>query len=170
MSTTKPQLALIAALDRHHLIGAEGDMPWHLPADLQHFKALTLNHTVIMGRRTFASIGRALPKRRNIVLSRQSAFSAPNCETAHSLEEALRLCADEDKVFVIGGGALYRAAIAQADVLHLTHIDGEFQGDTYFPALDPALWQAQPRAHHSADADNAYSMDFIDYLRRKHGS
>jgi len=126
-------VSLIAACDRHGLIGRAGDLPWRLPADLAHFKRLTLGKPVIMGRRTWASLGRPLPGRRNIVVTRQPGYAAPGAEVAASPAAALALAADAAEVMVIGGAQLYAACASRADRLYLTRVEGEFTGDTWFP-------------------------------------
>lgn len=139
--SAKVALEFVVCLARNGVIGSNGAMPWHFRADLQHFKALTTGHSVLMGRRTLQSIGRVLPNRRNIVLTSQPEavnreFPAAVC--VGSVQEALQLCADshEDKLMVIGGGQLYRELLPQASVLHLTVIDRDFAGDTYFPSRE----------------------------------
>lgn len=132
------ELHIIAAIDRNRAIGFGGDMVYHLSADLKRFKALTLGYPVVMGRRTFESLPKgALPGRRNIVITRNAAYSAPNIETAPSLEAALALCSDAEKTFIIGGGEIYSQALPLADVLDLTEIDDAApDADTFFPPFD----------------------------------
>ncbi len=139
-------LSIIAAMDRSRVIGRNGSIPWHLPDDLAHFRALTMGHTVLMGRKTFESIGRALPGRRNIVLSRQG-FEHPECESASSWEEALSLCAPEENVFVIGGEQLYIRALPDAQRLYVTMVDAFFSGDTFFPAFSPDEFRLVSKRH-----------------------
>jgi dihydrofolate reductase len=131
-------VTIVVAVGSGGVIGADGRMPWHLPEDLRHFRALTLGHTVVMGRRTFESIGRPLDGRRNIVLTRQPEWHHEGVETARSLEEALAL---SDDVFVIGGGEVYREAMPLADRIYLTRVEGTWVGDTFFPTIDPAAWE-----------------------------
>jgi len=127
-------LALIVAVARNGVIGRDGGLPWHIPEDLKHFKRTTTGHTIIMGRRTHESLGRALPKRRNIVVTRQADADFAGCETAHSLEEAIALARSTDECpFVIGGASLYQEALPIATELHLTTVDQDVEGDTYFP-------------------------------------
>ncbi len=126
------QLELIVCAARNNVIGLDGKIPWHLKADLQHFKALTMGHPMVMGRRTFESIGRALPGRRNLVLSSHE-LKVPGIERVGSLAQALALCASVSRLFVIGGERLYREALPQARVLHITRLEGDFAGDTFFP-------------------------------------
>lgn len=138
-------------------------MPWHLPEDLRFFKATTLGHPVIMGRKTYASIGRALPGRRNVVVSRQANLQIDGVEIAHSLEAAVALCAEATEVFVIGGGELYALALPLATRMVLTEIDTELAGDTYFPAWDPTQWKEVARQPGPAEA--ALRFSFVDYCR-----
>lgn len=161
MST--PRISLIAALARNRVIGAGNRMPWHLPEDLRFFKATTLGHPVIMGRKTYASIGRALPGRRNVVVSRQANLQIDGVEIAHSLEAAVALCAEATEVFVIGGGELYALALPLATRMVLTEIDTELAGDTYFPAWDPTQWKEVTRQLGPTDA--ALRFSFVDYCR-----
>ena len=138
-------------------------MPWHLPEDLRFFKATTLGHPVIMGRKTYGSIGRALPGRRNVVVSRQANLQIDGVEIAHSLEAAVALCAEATEVFVIGGGELYALALPLATRMVLTEIDTELAGDTYFPAWDPTQWKEVARQAGPAEA--ALRFSFVDYCR-----
>ena len=147
------RISLIAAMDRNRVIGHDNDLPWHLPADLMWFKKNTLGKPILMGRRTFESIGRPLPGRTNIVLTRDKTFKADGCIVVHDIEEALRTASDdvseveEGEVVVIGGGQLFELLIDIADLLYLTRIDADFEGDTFFPAIESdewsVLWQEQ---------------------------
>lgn len=135
-----PGPTLVAALTRGRVIGAEGGIPWHLPEDLRHFKQLTTGATVIMGRGTFDSIGRALPGRRTIVITRSPTWSAPGVETAGSVDEALERAAPE-QIFIAGGAQIYALALPRADRMVLSHVHLDVPGDTYFPEWDPAHWR-----------------------------
>jgi len=147
-----PRVYLVAAVARNGVIGSQGQLPWHLPEDLKHFRKITLGHPVIMGRRTWESLGKPLPGRENVVISRRSGFEAPGASVASSLEAAIALCAGEPAVFVIGGAEIYAAALALADGLVLTEIDAEYPGDTYFPRWDRTAWRAtQKETHATAD-------------------
>ena len=140
-------LALIVAYARNRVIGRDGAMPWHYRDDLQHFKRVTLGHPILMGRRTYESIGRSLPGRRNLVLTRQAGYTAEGCEVFSSLEDALSAARRTDDLpFVIGGAALYRLALPQVTHLYLTEIQEEVQGDTYFPEIDEQAWQETERS------------------------
>ena len=135
-------LALIVAWARDGVIGKDGGLPWHEPEDLAHFKRLTMGHAIVMGRKTFESIGRPLPGRRNIVLTRDPHFSAEGCEVYTNLEEALAAARETDACpFVIGGAGIYALALPRATLLHVTEIDAEVEGDTHFPPLDASRWE-----------------------------
>lgn len=153
-------VTLVVAMDLRGVIGRAGGLPWRLPDDLRRFKALTLGKSVIMGRKTFESIGRPLPQRRNIVVTRDPRFAAPGIEVAASLEAALVLCRQEPEVMVIGGAEIYRAALPSADKIELTRVESEVDGDVHFPALDPAEWRESAREYHPADARHVYPMSF----------
>lgn len=157
----QPMLSLIVAAGERNEIGKDGGMPWHLPADLKHFKEITLGKPIIMGRRTHESIGKALPGRRNIVVSRDPGYRAAGCEVAHSLQEALPLAGNAPEIMVIGGALLYQEALPLAGRIYLTRIGGRFEADTYFPALDTTEWQEKQRIHRPADERNPCACDFI---------
>lgn len=158
-----PRVLIIAAIAANGVIGAQGVLPWRLPEDLRHFKALTLGHPVIMGRRTWDSLGRALPGRENIVITRRAGFDAPGAHVATSLAQALAACAGRPKAFVIGGGEIYAEALGIADELLLTEIDASFEGDARFPDFDRKHWQEVARVPHPLAAGPAFS--FVRYLR-----
>lgn len=161
-----PRVTLVVAATDHGVIGKDGGMPWHLPADLAHFKRLTLGHPIVMGRRTYASIGRALPGRLNVVVTRDRSFAAPGVTVAHSFDEAVSACGDAPEAMVIGGGELYREALPRATRIHLTRIHASIEGDTHFPALDSAAWQETAREERPADERNAYPLSFVTLERR----
>lgn len=154
-------LSLIAAMDRRRVIGRDNALPWRLPEDLRYFRRVTTGHPVIMGRRNYESIGRPLPQRVNIVLSRDPAFRAPGCIVAGSLAAALDAAGDDPEIFVIGGADLYAQALPRADRLYLTLIDAEFDGDVRFPEFDPREWRVARRDDHEPDTDNPYRYSFI---------
>jgi len=156
------EIVLVAALARNHVIGADGGMPWRLPADLKHFKQLTLGHPVVMGRRTFESIGRPLPGRRNIVVSRSLDQAPEGCELARSLDQAL---AGANSMMVIGGGELYAQALPRARRLELTLIDATPEGDTRFPEWRPRDWQLVSMRVRPADQANRYRLVFLSLVR-----
>jgi dihydrofolate reductase len=159
-------LSLIVAMDEDRVIGHEGGMPWHLPADLKHFKRTTLGKPVIMGRRTYESIGRPLPDRRNIVLSR-GGFEAEGVETAGSLDEALELTKNEEEVMIIGGAGIFEQALPKADRIHLTRIHGHFEGDTRFPPFNHDNWDVIAVEDREADDKNPWPMTFIELHRKR---
>jgi dihydrofolate reductase len=153
--------SLIVARARNGAIGLANAMPWHLPADLAHFKRTTLGHPVIMGRRTWESIGRALPGRRNIVVSRTPGFRAEGAQVVGSLAEAWRAAEGAEEAFVIGGARLYAEALPGAERVYLTDVVGEVEGDTFFPELDPREWRETLLAEQPADGRNAYALRFL---------
>lgn len=158
-------VALVAALDRRRAIGRQGGLPWHLPDDLKRFKALTLGKTVLMGRQTAVSIGRSLPGRRNLVLTRGGTAPYPGQEPVTSLAAAQALAAGVD-LMVIGGGEVYALALPQADQLYLTWVDTVVDGaDTWFPDFDKALWHEVARQSRRRDATHPYDLAFVDYRR-----
>lgn len=160
------ELVLIAALDCNRAIGRGNAMPWHLPNDLRRFRQLTLGHPVLMGRHTSQSIGRALPGRRNLVLSRSGKPAWPDQELVPSLDEALTRVAGASCLFVIGGGEVYAATLPLAQRLHLTWVDTEItDADTWFPALDVGQWQETASQAHRRDARHAHDYRFADYRR-----
>lgn len=164
MPVQRPRLALIAAVARNRVIGAGNALPWRLPDDLRHFRALTTGHTVIMGRRTWDSIGRPLPQRQNIVVTRAPSWQADGAERAASLPDALAQVRLPEPAFCIGGGELYAAAIGMADELYITAIDREFAGDALFPVVDSAQWRETGRvAGHDASAGLDFA--FVTYHR-----
>nr|AIA17454.1 Dihydrofolate reductase [uncultured bacterium] len=141
-------------------------MPWRLSADLQRFKKLTMGHAIIMGRKTFESIGRALPGRTSIVITRQPNYRVDGVLTARNLFESLRLCGNADQAFVIGGGEIYSQALPLADRLYLTAVDAEVEGDTYFPPWDEQQWRMVEETTHPCDAKNSFAMRFQIYDRK----
>lgn len=163
------EIALVVAHDRNRAIGRAGQLPWQLPDDLKHFKALTMGLPVLMGRRTFESIGRALPGRRNLVLSRNSGVRIAGVEVLPSLATALTAAAGgaAPTLMVIGGGDVYAQALPCAQRIHLTAVDVAVEGaDAWFPALDRAQWQEVRRIHHPADARHAHAFDLVELTRR----
>ena len=151
-------ITVLAAVGTNLVIGLDGDMPWHLPQDLAHFKATTMGHTMVMGRKTYDAIGRALPGRRSIVITRQLGWHAAGVEVAHSLPEALSL-AGPTEVFVIGGAQVYREAMPFADQMMLTEIEQSPEGDAFFPTFEPDHWHETAREAHDGFA-------FVTYVRR----
>lgn len=168
----EPRVVLVVAAARNGVIGSDGAMPWRLSTDLKRFKALTLGKPIIMGRKTFQSIGKALPGRRNIVITRDAGFSAPDVEAVASVEAALSLgrnhalAHDVDEVCVIGGGEIYRQALPIADRVYLTRVDCEPDGDTYFPQMDDNIWVVEEESAHAAGANDDVATRFVIYRRK----
>ncbi|MFC5569779.1 dihydrofolate reductase [Lysobacter yangpyeongensis] len=163
-------LHLIAALDRHGAIGKDNALPWHLPDDLKRFKSLTLGKPVLMGRKTAQSLGRALPGRTNLVLTRSGAVPFDGMRAVASLDEAMRIANGEgaDALCVIGGGEVYALCLPLATHLYLTHVDAVVQGpDAHFPAFDRDEWRSVGREAHAADARHAFAFEFVDYVRSR---
>lgn len=161
----RPIVSLVAAVAENGVIGREGHLPWRLPDDWKFFKQLTVDHTVIMGRKTFDEIRRPLANRRNVVVSRNPGFRPRGVTVVPSLEEALALAATEDEVFVIGGAEIYRQALPKADRLYLTVVHAKVEGDTVFPSYDSAGWVLEDERYHPADENHAYPFTFRRYTR-----
>jgi dihydrofolate reductase len=160
-SSQRPRVNLIVAWERRGVIGRAGTLPWHLPEDLRHFKRITLGHPIIMGRKTWDSIGRPLPGRRSIVVTHNARWSAPGAERAASLSQALALCADASEVFVIGGAQLFAESLPLAQRVFLTAIDADFEGDTLFPPIDLGQWRETSSEHLPPTAERPFGLDFI---------
>ncbi len=154
-------ISLVAAMDKNRLIGAENRLPWHLPADLQHFKVLTMGKPIIMGRRTFESIGRPLPGRHNIVVTSDSTFGAEGCTVVHSVDQALAAASRHPEAMVIGGAALYGQLLARAERMYFTLVEGKFEGDVYFPAWSTREWLEVQRQDRLPDERNPYRYSFV---------
>jgi dihydrofolate reductase len=162
-----PLVSLVVATDERGAIGVNGGLPWHLPDDLRRFKALTLGKPVIMGRKTWDSIGRPLPGRHNIVITRQRALQVPGATVVDSLDAALAAAGDVPEVCVIGGADIFREALPRVGVVHLTRVHATVAADTYLPPLDAAAWQETAREDHAVDERHAHPFSFIQ-LRRRH--
>lgn len=158
------KVTIVAAIARNRVIGLDGRMPWQLPAELRHFKRVTLGKPVVMGRKTWEAIGRALPGRQNIVVTRNPDFRAEGAQAAGSLEQALELARGEE-VMVIGGGQLYRAALQRATRMVLTVVDCEPEGDTWFPHWREAEWRLQRRERFAADERNPHAWEVREFQR-----
>ena len=152
---------------RNRVIGINNTLPWRLPADLKHFKALTMGHHIIMGRKTYESIGKPLPGRTSVVVTRNADYAPPDVVVVNSLEAAIAACGSDEEIFVIGGAELYRQAIAFADRIYLTEIDADISGDAHFTELDRKLWQETGRVSHTPDEKNAYPYHFVVYDRKR---
>lgn len=155
---------IIVAISTNNAIGLNNQLLWHLPNDLKHFKDKTRGHTVIMGRKTFDSVGKPLPKRRNIVITRQ-AITFAGAEVVNSLEKAMELCADDGEVFIVGGAEIYRQAMAIADKIYLTIVHHVFEADTFFPEIDYKAWRETEIEDHGIDEKHAYAYSFITLER-----
>lgn len=160
------ELSLVCALAENGVIGRDGNLPWHLPKDLQHFKRLTIGGVLLMGRRTWDSIGRPLPRRRSLVLSRDSAFQPEGAEVFGHLDSALAEAREAPEVFVIGGAAVYAATLSRAHRLYLTQVHADVSGDVYFPAFDQEDWSLVEEEHHEADPRHLFPFSFRTYTRR----
>jgi dihydrofolate reductase len=161
------ELVLVAALGRDFAIGKDNALPWHLPADLKRFKALTMGQPLLMGRRTAESLGRALPGRRNLVLTRSGQVPFAGMEPMASLDDALREAGDADTLCVIGGGEIFEMTLPLAARMYLTWVDTVVEGaEAFFPRFDPDQWQVTAREAHAADARHACAFEFVDYERR----
>jgi dihydrofolate reductase len=166
-------ISLVVAVTRNHVIGRDGGLPWRLSTDLKRFKALTMGKPMVMGRICYDSIGKPLPGRPNIVVTRNRDFSPEGVIVAHSLEDGLERAEAEaralgvSEIAVIGGGVIYRETLDRATILHVTHIDAEIAGDTVFPVIDPLVWEAGPAESVAAGEKDDYSTLFVTYRRRR---
>jgi len=162
-------ISLIVAADENNIIGDGAALPWHLPADVKFFRDTTRGHTFIMGRRTFDSIGHPLPKRRNIIVTRQSDLRVEGCEMAHSIEQALQMAKDDhaDEIFILGGGEIYRLALPLANRVYLTRVHTTVGEGVSFPELPADAWQETGRSEYPADQENKFSMTFLTYEKKK---
>jgi dihydrofolate reductase len=158
-----PVISAIVAMSENRVIGKDNKMPWHLPADLRHFKAITTGSPILMGRKTYQSIGRPLPNRINIIITRDTTFQAPGCVVVNSLDEAVHHATGENvkEIFIIGGAEVYRQLMPDIEKIYLTIIHHEFDGDTFFPELNVKEWKEVACTDFTADAENAYSYSFL---------
>ena len=170
MAVQQPRLNVIVARARNGVIGRGGTLPWHLSEDLRHFKRTTLGHPIVMGRRTWESIGRPLPGRRSIVLTRNPRWAVHGVERAGSLAQALAMCEGAAEVFVIGGSELFAQALPLAQRLFLTEIDADFEGDTFFPPIDPGAWHETSREHLAPEPGRSFGIDFVTLEAGKAGT
>ena len=163
------KISCIVAAAKNNVIGKDNDIPWHLPADLKYFKRITMGRTVIMGRNCFESIGRPLPKRTNIILTRDPYYISSGCIMAHSIQEALQIAEDsgETEAFIIGGGKVYEQTIHLWEKLYYTDVDLEVEGDVFFPEIDQKEWQLQSAIYNPTDEKNAFNFTFKVYDRIK---
>jgi len=159
-------ISIIVAASQNNVIGKDNQLIWRLSADLKRFKALTTGHHIIMGRKTFDSIGKPLPNRTSIIITRQADYKAEGCIVVNSLEEALAKVPADQEAFIIGGGTIYKEAMDKADQLYLTLVHGKFDGDTFFPKLDSKVWESLKREDHMPDEKNEHAYSFIDYKKK----
>jgi dihydrofolate reductase len=159
-------ISLIVAVSRNGVIGRDGNLPWRLSDDLKRFKSLTTGKPIIMGRKTYESIGRPLPHRQNIVISRDAAFQADGCDVVSTPELAIGAAEDAREVMVIGGGIIYELFIDKATRLYVTRVHADVEGDTFFPEIDPLVWRLEKQETVEADERNEYAFDFLVYDRR----
>jgi dihydrofolate reductase len=162
----RPRLVGVVAMAANGVIGRDGGLPWRLPDDLKRFKAITMGKPILMGRRTFESLGRPLPGRDNLVLTRARDWSAPGCRVVHSLDEALEAAGEAAEVMVIGGAEIYALAWPRLERLELTEVHAEVEGDTRLDRFDPAEWREVAREHHPADERHALAFSFVTLERR----
>lgn len=158
-------ISFLFAMGENRVIGKDNDLPWHLPADLAYFKKVTLGHPIIMGRKTYESIGRPLPGRKNIVVTRNEHFAAEGCTVVHSVEEALSSLPKNEEIFVIGGTNLFEAFYGHADRMYVTFIHESFEGDTYFREIKDTEWRLVSTEENKKDQKNKYDYDFLVYDR-----
>jgi len=156
-------LSIIVAFDQNRVIGKDNKLPWHLPADLKHFKSLTMGHHMIMGRKTYESIGRPLQGRTTVIVTRQADFAAPGCLVAGSFDEALSFVKNDNEAFVIGGAQIFDIAMNKCNKIYTTLIHHRFEGDTFFPEINSGKWKEISRSDFSADEKNPWDYSFIDY-------
>ncbi|HWJ04585.1 MAG TPA: dihydrofolate reductase [Steroidobacteraceae bacterium] len=161
----RPVVSIVVALDERNAIGHAGTLPWRLPEDLKRFKTLTFGKPIVMGRRTWDSIGKPLPGRHNIVVTRQRGLELPGATVVASLDEALRAAGDVPEVCIIGGAEIYRLALPLTDVLHVTRVHATVAADTWFPQLDPAAWTEVACERRPADERHAHAYDFVELHR-----
>jgi dihydrofolate reductase len=169
-SIKRPLISFVVAMTPSRVMGRDGRLPWHIPADLAHFKRLTLGKPVVMGRRTFEAIGRPLPHRHNIVVTRDRSYVAEGCSIAHSVEDALVAAGSVPEIAVIGGAQIFEDLLPRADILHVTYVQANLEGDTFFPTLLPADWLEQEREDLDAGPKNVYPLSFVKLVRRGGGS
>ncbi|MCF6348193.1 MAG: dihydrofolate reductase [Flavobacteriaceae bacterium] len=158
-------ITIIAAIGKNRELGKNNDLIWHLPNDLKRFKKVTSGHDVIMGRKTFESLGKPLPNRTNIIITRNGNFQAEGCTIVNSLDDALKAC-DDPNPFILGGAQIYSQAIKIADVLDLTLVDAVFDADVFFPEIDMTIWKETARQDLNADEKHQYGYSFVTYLRK----
>lgn len=159
------RISVIAAMAKNRAIGINNTLPWHLPEDLKHFKTLTMGHHIIMGRKTYESIGRPLPGRTTVIVTRDPNYRMEGCLSANSIDAAIAVCAGDDEIFFVGGAELYAQVINRADRLYITEIQADYAGDAFFPAFEAASWRETAREAHVSAAGLGY--DFVTFSRTR---
>jgi len=159
-------ITIIAAIAKENALGKDNQLIWHLPNDLKRFKKVTSGHHVIMGRKTFESLGKPLPNRVNIIITRNNDYTAPGCVVVHSLQEAVKAAKEDPNPFILGGAQIYKQALEVADVLDLTFVHHSFNADAFFPTIDMEIWQENSREDFNADEKNKFDYSFVKYVRR----
>ncbi len=161
-------ITIIAAIGKNNALGKNNDLIWHLPADLKRFKKITTGHTILMGRNTFESIGKPLPNRTTIIITRNDNYFVEDCFIANSIEKAIEMAQKDNRIFIIGGAQIYQQAMEQnlVDRLDITLVHQEFEADVYFPKIDLKIWKEVARENHKADEKNKYDYSFISYEKR----
>lgn len=161
-------LSIIVAFDRNRTIGKDNQLPWHLPRDLANFKKVTMGHPIVMGRKTYESIGRPLPGRENIILTRNRSYEADGCKIIHTIDDLRQIKQQyNDELFILGGAEIFKEVLPEVDRLYVTYIDAEFVGDTFFPEVDLNEWKEISREKGIKDENNPYDYEFIVYERRQ---
>ncbi len=158
-------VSIIVATDQENGIGKDNQLMWHLPKDLKFFKNTTSGHTIIMGRKTYDSVGRPLPNRRNIIITRQKDLKIEGVEVFNELENAVKACADEDEVFIVGGGEIYQQALPFTDKIYLTKVHQKFNSDAFFPEFNKEEWKLISKEDHEPDEKHAFSFSFLTFVR-----
>jgi len=159
-------ITIIAAVASNNALGKDNQLIWHLPADLKRFKQVTLGHHIIMGRKTFESLGKPLPRRTNIIITRNKNYTQEGCIVVNSLNQAIEAAKSDENPYILGGAEIYKQAIEIADKLDLTLVDQSFDADAFFPEIDTNVWQQTSREDYKADEKNNYNYSFITYLRK----
>ena len=159
-------LTIIAAVAKNNALGKNNDLIWHLPADLKRFKEITLGHHIIMGRKTFESLGKPLPNRTTIIITRNPDYVVPGCIVVNELSEAIEAAAEDQNPFILGGAEIYKQAMSLADILDLTLVHEAFDGDAFFPVIDMSIWTEMSRQDFKADEKNKYDYSFVQYKKK----
>ena len=159
-------LSIIVAMARNRTIGVNNTLPWRCPEDLKHFKALTMGHHMIMGRKTFDSIGKPLPGRTTVVVTRNTYYQIPGCIVAHTIEDAITACRNDSEIFIVGGAELYRQALPLVDTMYITEIQQDVAGDAHFPEFDMADWEETSRDARSQETPQPLNYHFVSYRRK----